>query len=101
MSVYRRQSAECQGRRRTGDSEHSFHRTSRFAKSINPVRCSAGISRERVARVLYQGITFPTMSQYILLIGCFDTKGEVFAYLRKAILAKGERVLTIDTGVMG
>ena len=41
------------------------------------------------------------MNQYILLIGCFDTKGEVFAYLRKAILAKSERVLTINTGVMG
>lgn len=41
------------------------------------------------------------MDQYILLLGCFDTKGEVFAYLRKAILANGERVLAINTGVMG
>ncbi|GAA4469636.1 Tm-1-like ATP-binding domain-containing protein [Nibrella saemangeumensis] len=41
------------------------------------------------------------MDQYILLVGCFDTKGEVFAYLRKAILAQGERVLTINTGIMG
>ena len=37
----------------------------------------------------------------ILIIGCFDTKGEVFAYLRECILAQGEQVLTINTGVMG
>lgn len=37
----------------------------------------------------------------ILIIGCFDTKGEVFAYLRDCILAQGEKVLTINTGVMG
>ena len=40
------------------------------------------------------------MDRYVLLIGCFDTKGEVFAYLRTCILAKGEQVLTINTGVM-
>lgn len=41
------------------------------------------------------------MDPSILLIGCFDTKGEVFAHLRTGILASGERVLTINTGVMG
>ena len=40
------------------------------------------------------------MSRYVVLIGCFDTKGEVFVYLRRAILAKNEHVLTINTGVM-
>ncbi len=41
------------------------------------------------------------MGQSIILIGCFDTKGEAFAYLRTCILAKGESVLTINTGVLG
>ncbi len=41
------------------------------------------------------------MDQYVLLVGCFDTKGAVFAYLRNCILARGERVLTINTGIMG
>ena len=41
------------------------------------------------------------MDQYVLLVGCFDTKGEVFSYLRTCILAHGEQVLTINTGVMG
>jgi uncharacterized protein (UPF0261 family) len=35
------------------------------------------------------------------MLGCFDTKGEVFSYLRESLLAQGERVLTINTGVMG
>ena len=35
------------------------------------------------------------------MLGCFDTKGEVFSFLRKCILAQGERVITINTGVMG
>lgn len=37
----------------------------------------------------------------ILIIGCFDTKAEVFAYLHDCIVARGEKVLTINTGVMG
>ena len=41
------------------------------------------------------------MSQYILLVGCFDTKGDVFAYLHQCILDRGEAVLTINAGVMG
>ncbi|KAA5541694.1 Tm-1-like ATP-binding domain-containing protein [Adhaeribacter rhizoryzae] len=39
--------------------------------------------------------------QYILMLGCFDTKGEVFAYLRECLLAQGEQVITLNTGVMG
>ncbi|GGB76870.1 Tm-1-like ATP-binding domain-containing protein [Dyadobacter sediminis] len=37
----------------------------------------------------------------ILIIGCFDTKAAVFAYLYGCIVARGEKVLTINTGVMG
>jgi uncharacterized protein (UPF0261 family) len=39
--------------------------------------------------------------RYILMLGCFDTKGEVFSFLRECLLAQGERVVTINTGVMG
>lgn len=38
---------------------------------------------------------------YILVLGCFDTKGELFSFLRNCILAQGEQVITINTGVMG
>src|SRR5687767_2428909 len=38
---------------------------------------------------------------FILMLGCFDTKGDVFSYLRESLLALGERVVTINTGVMG
>ena len=41
------------------------------------------------------------MNQHILLIGCFDTKGALFAHLRQCILARGEQVIAINTGVMG
>lgn len=37
----------------------------------------------------------------ILVLGCFDTKGDVFAYLRECILARGESVLTVNTGIFG
>ncbi len=35
----------------------------------------------------------------IVLLGCFDTKEEDFAFLRKCILAHGKTVITINTGV--
>lgn len=35
------------------------------------------------------------------MLGCFDTKGEDFSFLRESILAQGEQVITINTGVMG
>lgn len=35
------------------------------------------------------------------MLGCFDTKGEVFSFLRQCILAQGEPVVTLNTGVMG
>lgn len=40
-------------------------------------------------------------TQSILIVGCFDTKGEDFAYLRKCILELGEQVITVNAGVMG
>ncbi len=40
------------------------------------------------------------MDKSIVIIGCFDTKGPAFSFLRKCVLAKGESVLTINTGVM-
>ena len=38
---------------------------------------------------------------YILILGCFDTKGEVFTYLRECLLNHGEPVVTLNTGTMG
>lgn len=43
----------------------------------------------------------PVTVPYILMIGCFDTKGEIFAFLRDQLLSRGERVLTLNTGVLG
>ncbi len=40
------------------------------------------------------------MNKSIVIIGCFDTKGTVFSFLRNCILARGERVITINTGIM-
>jgi len=37
----------------------------------------------------------------ILILGCFDTKGEVFHYLRDCIVSRGETVLTVNTGIFG
>ncbi|QRR00266.1 Tm-1-like ATP-binding domain-containing protein [Dyadobacter sandarakinus] len=39
--------------------------------------------------------------KYILIIGCFDTKGSVFAHLRRHVLAQGEQVIMMNTGVYG
>jgi uncharacterized protein (UPF0261 family) len=39
--------------------------------------------------------------QYIVVLGCFDTKGEVFAWLRECLLERGEQLITINTGVLG
>ncbi len=37
----------------------------------------------------------------ILILGCFDTKGEDFSFLRSCITAQGKKVITMNTGVMG
>ena len=36
----------------------------------------------------------------IVMLGCFDTKGEDFSYLLKSLGALGQQVITINTGVM-
>lgn len=41
------------------------------------------------------------MAKTILMIGAFDTKGEEYAFLREQIVARGHRVLAVNTGVMG
>lgn len=43
----------------------------------------------------------PQPNQSILILGCFDTKGQDFAFLRKAVLELGETIITVNTGVMG
>lgn len=37
----------------------------------------------------------------IAMLGCFDTKGADFAYLRDCLLAQGESVITLNTGILG
>ncbi|MGV3503500.1 MAG: Tm-1-like ATP-binding domain-containing protein [Adhaeribacter sp.] len=41
------------------------------------------------------------MGKAIVMLGCFDTKGEVFAFLRQCLLNQGQEVIAINTGVMG
>ncbi|MEK6481017.1 Tm-1-like ATP-binding domain-containing protein [Catalinimonas sp. 4WD22] len=43
----------------------------------------------------------PAAKEYILMLGCFDTKGEEFAFLRECMLSQGEQIKTINTGVFG
>ena len=40
-------------------------------------------------------------SKTILIIGCFDTKGEDFAYLYSCLQTMGVRLLSMNTGTMG
>lgn len=40
------------------------------------------------------------MSGTVLLIGTFDTKGDEYAFVRSAIIARGGTVVTMDTGVL-
>ena len=37
----------------------------------------------------------------ICLVGAFDTKGAEYGFVRQQILARGHRVLTVNTGIMG
>lgn len=41
-----------------------------------------------------------TTEKSIVILGCFDTKGEDFSYLLECIRAKGQPVISINTGVM-
>jgi uncharacterized protein (UPF0261 family) len=36
----------------------------------------------------------------ILILGCFDTKGDEYSFLYHCITAAGESVITINTGIM-
>ena len=40
------------------------------------------------------------MNRYILIIGTFDTKGEELSFLRDQILARNQRVRTLDAGIL-
>ncbi|MEB2773831.1 Tm-1-like ATP-binding domain-containing protein [Algoriphagus sp. D3-2-R+10] len=42
-----------------------------------------------------------TQKPQILMLGCFDTKGEIFAFLRDCLLAQGAEVLAVNVGVLG
>ena len=41
------------------------------------------------------------MAKTILMIGAFDTKADEYAFLRERILARGHKVLAVNTGVLG
>ena len=41
------------------------------------------------------------MSATALLLGTFDTKGDEYAFVRAAILARGMQVITMDLGILG
>src|SRR6266516_1051831 len=41
------------------------------------------------------------MAKPILMIGAFDTKGEEYGFLRQQIISRGNRLLSVNTGVMG
>lgn len=41
------------------------------------------------------------MKPNIALLGCFDSKGPEYGFLREALLAQGARVFTINTGILG
>ncbi|MEC3881595.1 Tm-1-like ATP-binding domain-containing protein [Parapedobacter sp. 10938] len=42
-----------------------------------------------------------SVQKSIVLLGCFDTKGPDFSFLRACILGHGESVMTINTGTYG
>lgn len=45
-------------------------------------------------------MNMPDTNKKIIMLGCFDTKGEDFSYLLNCIKKLGEEVITINTGVM-
>jgi len=42
-----------------------------------------------------------TEKRTVAMVGCFDTKGEVFGYLYSCLLREGVEVLAMNTGVLG
>lgn len=43
----------------------------------------------------------PEKAAPIIMIGCFDTKAEVFAVLYEELRSLGRKVITINTGILG
>ncbi len=43
----------------------------------------------------------PEKAAAIIMIGCFDTKAEIFAVLYKELHSLGRRVITVNTGILG
>ncbi|WP_339709264.1 Tm-1-like ATP-binding domain-containing protein [uncultured Kriegella sp.] len=41
-----------------------------------------------------------TTNRSIVMLGCFDTKGEDFSYLLNCLKAQNQRIITINTGIM-
>ncbi len=44
---------------------------------------------------------FSADDKIVVMLGCFDTKGEDFGYLRTCLLRRGVKVISINTGVLG
>ncbi len=42
-----------------------------------------------------------TKKPLILILGCFDTKGEIFAFLRKCLIEQGAEVISMNVGILG
>jgi len=42
-----------------------------------------------------------TKNQSILILGCFDTKEENFSFLRQCLVSQGDRIISMNTGIMG
>lgn len=43
----------------------------------------------------------PERTAGIIMMGCFDTKAEVFAYLYQELIRLGRNVITVNTGILG
>ncbi|WP_225586867.1 Tm-1-like ATP-binding domain-containing protein [Algoriphagus sp. Y33] len=53
------------------------------------------------AQAQTEAILTMTQQPQILMLGCFDTKGEIFAFLRECLIAQGAEVMTVNVGVLG
>lgn len=65
------------------------------------MRGLASIRKYPVPLMPLVNIAMSDIQKSIVLLGCFDTKGEDFAFLRSCLLSHGETVITINTGVYG
>ena len=48
-----------------------------------------------------ESTTHNSKNRQIVMIGCFDTKGEDFSYLYTSLVQKGVEVVSVNTGVLG